>query len=357
MSVSPGHVKGIRFALVVVGSAALHGLLLAVAVLFDRELETERLAVASTEAKVVHGALSSDSDAMQMVGVALEAPVAMEQTQRAPSAAPGEAARVTQPNPVATRAEPAEAARRWRPAAPRPAEDSSTAAQKRRAEGVPNAPSAPSIDVSSTSSIDVSSTAPPVTRDVLKRAMQASAAQASAASATAYVAPSVRVDPNETDLDRAWPRSFAWAFATDRSFFGEPPIGTARFVLELAPNGSIKKVHWLPPEAPARLKELVLRMVKLLARNRFNAPSPETQQPWLRGFEMKVSERHVAVPTQASATRAEAGDLSMLGAGESVKSGQISHPMVADMTGHQLDCALRLIEPRVVDSPQSLSAH
>jgi hypothetical protein len=184
----------------------------------------------------------------------------------------------------------------------------------------------------------------PVTLDALKSAMLAAAAPPSARDGSAYLTPGVRVDPNEKNLDRAWTRSFAWAIASDRSFFGDPPLGSARFVLTLAENGAIHKLDWLTPNVPARLKSLVLRMLKLLSRNRFNGPHPDGTEAWRRAFQMKVSEARVSVPAEAGATRGEAGELWMLGSGEIPVPGQPSQPMVADMTGHQLKCELSILD-------------
>lgn len=183
-----------------------------------------------------------------------------------------------------------------------------------------------------------------VDSDSLRRAMKSAAAQSSSPGNSSYQMPMVRVDPSEKNLDRAWSRAFAWAFATDRSFFAQPPTGTARFVLELADNGAIQRLHWLTPSAPDRLAALIQRMVKLLSRNRFSPPSPESEHPRLRGFEMKVSATRVPAPTGAAATPSVAGDLWMLEAGEIPRPGHPSRPMVADMTGHQINCVLRILD-------------
>lgn len=193
--------------------------------------------------------------------------------------------------------------------------------------------------------VPVASPSSSVGSETLRSAMKSAAAQASSSGSASYQVPMVRVDPSEQNLDRAWSRAFAWAFATDSSFFAEPPTGTARFVLELADNGAIQRLHWIAPSAPGRLEALIQRMVKLLSRNRFSPPSPEADHPRLRGFEMKVSATRVTPPLSgAAAAPSQAGDLWMLEAGEIPKPGRPSRPMVADMTGHQLNCVLRILD-------------
>lgn len=187
------------------------------------------------------------------------------------------------------------------------------------------------------------STARPVTQDGLREAMQAAAAS-SGSNAVASAVPIVRVDPREKNLDRAWSRAFAWAFATDRSFFTLTPVGRARFVLQLNEAGAIADVYWSEPKPSSRIRELVLRMVRLLSQNRFSVANPDGESPPRRGYEMMVTESRVEVPKQ-SAADSQAGDLWMLGAGETPTLSQPSHPTVVDVTGHKLSCVLRILEP------------
>lgn len=184
----------------------------------------------------------------------------------------------------------------------------------------------------------------PISGGALREAMQAAAAS-SASSGAAVTVPIVRVDPRESNLDRAWARAFAWAFATDRSFFSATPVGKARFILQLNDSGAIADVFWSEPRPSPRIKELVLRMVRLLSQNRFLAPIPESGSPPRRGFEMIVTESHVEVPKPISASASQEGDLWALEAGETPTLARPSHPSVVDITGRKVSCSLRILEP------------
>lgn len=191
---------------------------------------------------------------------------------------------------------------------------------------------------------------PSVDRASLHRAMAAAATAASPGN-SAFTQPVVRVDPTEKNLDRAFARAFAWAFAVDRSFFATTPVGKTRFVVELADDGRISHVSWARPHPPDRLKQLVRRMSKLLSVNRFSLPSSDGDASQRRAFVMTVTERRVAVPSEVAQVDGQMGDIWMLAAGETPTLGHPSHPSVADVTGHRIDCELEVLLP-VPDSSE-----
>jgi hypothetical protein len=186
--------------------------------------------------------------------------------------------------------------------------------------------------------------APAIDRDSLHRAMHAAATNPNQGAST-FTAVALRVDPQERNLDRAFARAFAWAFAVDRSFFSRVPVGKAKFVIELGEDGRIQGVSWAEPRAPSRLMELVARMVKLLSANRFGLPGSDEESPKQRAFEMRVNQSQTSVPNGASTVDGQEGELWMLDAGETPTIGRPSHPAVADMTGHRIDCQLSILVP------------
>jgi hypothetical protein len=94
----------------------------------------------------------------------------------------------------------------------------------------------------------------------------------------------------------------------------------------------------------------VNRMVKLLSANRFETSNIASEPPIRRAFEMRVTETHVVVPEQVGSIDVSVGDIWMLAAGETPTIGHPSHPAVADVTGHQIACELKILVP-VPDQP------
>lgn len=186
---------------------------------------------------------------------------------------------------------------------------------------------------------------PSVDRASLHQAM-AAAAIASKHTNTAFTQPVVRVDPTERNLDRAFARAYAWAFALDRSFFSAAPLGLVRFTVELGDDGKITRVAWREPHPPERLKQLVERMAKLLSVNRFTLPAGPSEGPKHRGFGMSVTDKRVAVPPEVTTSEGQVGDIWMLAAGETPTEGHPSYPSVADVTGHRIDCRLEILVPQ-----------
>jgi hypothetical protein len=333
-------VKWTSFSLAVAMSAGLH--LTGVGVLVGSGHWQERRNLQLGSAQIEFAPLDPSAEPKDAVAIAIEPPSDMGHStpaavQDSSTGHPREL--VDAPlAPIDVRSEPAETVRIASIRATAPAR------QRKRENEVPSHGVESPVRLVKQSEVQVVSSDSRVDSESLRRAMKSAASQAASTSGSNNHVPMVRVDPSEKNLDRAWSRAFAWVFATDRSFFAEPPLGTARFVLELADDGSIRRLHWLAPGAPARLEALVQRMVKLLSRNRFSPPSPGSEQPRVRGFEMKVSATRVPAPKGAAATSSQAGDLWMLEAGEIPTRGQPSRPMVADMTGHQVNCVLRILD-------------
>jgi hypothetical protein len=183
-----------------------------------------------------------------------------------------------------------------------------------------------------------------IDRNALHQAMQSAASDPNRG-LSAWIQPSIRVDPREKNLDRAFARAFAPAFSADPGLFVSPPIGTARFVVRLADGGRIGDVVWIGTRTPPRLKALVAQMVKLLSLNRFRAPRTDESRSTERAFEMRIAESRVTVPDGIANAAPEVGAIWMLGAGETPTIGHASHPTVADATGHLVSCELRIVEP------------
>ncbi len=208
------------------------------------------------------------------------------------------------------------------------------------------APSAAGIETKSSSDVGPGATAEQsVDRATLHQAMAAAATAVSSPGNSTFTQPVVRVDPQEKNLDRALARAFAWAFAVDRSLFLTAPVGRASFVVELAEDGKIARILWAKPRAPDRLKQLVQRMAKLLSVNRFSVPPSVGDVSLRRAYAMTVTESHVAVPAEATRFDGQAGDIWILGAGETPTIGHPSHPYVGDVTGHRLDGELDIVVP------------